>query len=227
MERGSEVRHEYYEGEVFAMVGASLSHNLIVTSFVKALSLKLDRGCLVCVNDMRIVDLDGCSPGWYLGKKAHKKGDTYGSQTTVFPDPASGPPSRRRWCGCRLGSPDHPAPGRGGHCCRGGVARSRGTGAAERRSSRAHTSAQRGAPSLLDGGRGVSEVRLEQPLSVLLPLGNRDLQRRDVLLRGRSCDGEVRRLTSAAAGTDNRRPCHPASDALAEPVVSSTGLVGL
>lgn len=54
LERGSEVRHEYYEGEVFAMVGASLSHNLIVTSLVKALSLQLDRGCLVCVNDMRV-----------------------------------------------------------------------------------------------------------------------------------------------------------------------------
>lgn len=54
MERVSEERHEYYDGEIFAMVGASLSHNLLVSALVKLLSTQLGTRCIVCVNDMRV-----------------------------------------------------------------------------------------------------------------------------------------------------------------------------
>jgi Uma2 family endonuclease len=30
MEKHSEIRHEYYDGEVFAMTGTSINHNRIV-----------------------------------------------------------------------------------------------------------------------------------------------------------------------------------------------------
>lgn len=55
MERTSEVRHEYYDGEVFAMVGASLNHNRILTNLVVLLHPQLrKRRCEICVNDMRV-----------------------------------------------------------------------------------------------------------------------------------------------------------------------------
>ncbi len=54
-ERRAEVKSEYHDGEVFAMSGASRAHNLIVTNFVRELSLRLrDRDCEVYPSDMRV-----------------------------------------------------------------------------------------------------------------------------------------------------------------------------
>ena len=55
MERASEVRHEFYDGETFAMVGASREHNLVASTLVGLLYAQL-RGsdCEVYVNDMRV-----------------------------------------------------------------------------------------------------------------------------------------------------------------------------
>jgi len=54
-ERASEAKHEYLAGEVFAMVGASWEHNLIVTNLVRELSGQLkDRPCRVYASDMRV-----------------------------------------------------------------------------------------------------------------------------------------------------------------------------
>ena len=54
-ERRAEIKSEYHDGEVFAMSGASRAHNLIVTNFVRELSLRLrDRDCEVYPSDMRV-----------------------------------------------------------------------------------------------------------------------------------------------------------------------------
>src|SRR5436305_6324366 len=54
-ERQSETRHEYLDGEVFAMSGASRRHNRIVLNVGKRLDSALeDRGCEVFVSDMRV-----------------------------------------------------------------------------------------------------------------------------------------------------------------------------
>ncbi len=55
MERASLEKHEYCDGEVFAMAGASWEHNLIVGNVVTALSNALRRTpCQVCPSDMRV-----------------------------------------------------------------------------------------------------------------------------------------------------------------------------
>ncbi len=55
LERNSAIRHEYYAGEIFAMVGASEAHNLIVTSTVFSLYGQLcARPCHIYSNDMRV-----------------------------------------------------------------------------------------------------------------------------------------------------------------------------
>jgi Uma2 family endonuclease len=55
LERASEQRSEYLDGEVFAMGGASEVHNLIVTNLVRDLATQLlDRPCRVYSNDMRV-----------------------------------------------------------------------------------------------------------------------------------------------------------------------------
>ena len=61
MERSAEYRSEYLNGEIFAMVGASQAHNLIVTNLVAELRQKLKkRPCKVFSNDMRVkVSLTG------------------------------------------------------------------------------------------------------------------------------------------------------------------------
>jgi len=54
-ERRAEVRHEYADGQVFAMVGASAEHNIIVANITAALVAQLkDRPCLVFANDMKV-----------------------------------------------------------------------------------------------------------------------------------------------------------------------------
>jgi Uma2 family endonuclease len=48
-------RHEYFDGEVFAMTGASWEHNLITSNLTRELSLALKRRpCFVLSNDMRV-----------------------------------------------------------------------------------------------------------------------------------------------------------------------------
>ena len=55
MERASLERHEYCDGEVFAMAGASWEHNLIVGNVVTALNNALRRRpCEVYPSDMRV-----------------------------------------------------------------------------------------------------------------------------------------------------------------------------
>jgi Uma2 family endonuclease len=55
IERESEVRHEYHAGEMFAMVGASRKHNLIVTSLTRRIDEQLDgKPCELYGTDMRV-----------------------------------------------------------------------------------------------------------------------------------------------------------------------------
>lgn len=55
IERKSETRHEYFDGEMFAMVGASKRHNLITANIIRILGNQLlDRPCNVYPGDMRV-----------------------------------------------------------------------------------------------------------------------------------------------------------------------------
>lgn len=55
IERKSEVKSEYWYGEMFAMAGASEAHNLLVTNVVRELSLQLKgKPCRVYPSDMRV-----------------------------------------------------------------------------------------------------------------------------------------------------------------------------
>lgn len=54
-ERGADTKHEYYAGAIYAMVGATEPHVLIVTNLVYALRSQLrDRPCKVYSNDLRL-----------------------------------------------------------------------------------------------------------------------------------------------------------------------------
>ncbi len=54
-ERESEIRHEYLDGELFAMAGASREHNLIGTNLVAALHAQVRKqGCELYANGMRV-----------------------------------------------------------------------------------------------------------------------------------------------------------------------------
>ncbi|MEZ6060073.1 MAG: Uma2 family endonuclease [Planctomycetaceae bacterium] len=55
MERASEIRHQYFDGEVFAMSGASRAHNLIVGNVSRAIGNQIvNRPCEVYQTDMRV-----------------------------------------------------------------------------------------------------------------------------------------------------------------------------
>ncbi|MFO1349602.1 MAG: Uma2 family endonuclease [Gammaproteobacteria bacterium] len=55
IERSAEQRHEYYQGEIFAMAGGSPAHNLIVANSVTSLTLQLKgRPCRAYASDMRV-----------------------------------------------------------------------------------------------------------------------------------------------------------------------------
>lgn len=55
MERESDARHELWNGEVFAMGGASYAHNLVKDTFARVLgNLVAERGCRVLTSDMRV-----------------------------------------------------------------------------------------------------------------------------------------------------------------------------
>ena len=54
-ERASEVKHDFYLGEIFAMAGASERHNLIVSNVIRELSTQLKKTpCRVYPGDMRL-----------------------------------------------------------------------------------------------------------------------------------------------------------------------------
>lgn len=54
-ERRSDAKHEFVNGALFAMAGASRWHNLIVTNVSRELSLQLKgKTCEVYPNDMRV-----------------------------------------------------------------------------------------------------------------------------------------------------------------------------
>jgi len=61
LERRSEARHEFLDGEIFAMTGASLQHNDIVWNVAGLLHSQLQgRPCRAAIGDMRIrVDATG------------------------------------------------------------------------------------------------------------------------------------------------------------------------
>ncbi|MDT7780697.1 MAG: hypothetical protein QOC99_3209 [Acidobacteriota bacterium] len=55
IERKSEIKHEYFGGEVFALVGASRRHNRITANLIRILGNQLlDRPCNVYPSDMRV-----------------------------------------------------------------------------------------------------------------------------------------------------------------------------
>jgi Uma2 family endonuclease len=54
-EREAETKSEFFDGEIFAMAGASRRHNLIVTNVARELSAQLrPRPCDIYANDMRV-----------------------------------------------------------------------------------------------------------------------------------------------------------------------------
>jgi Uma2 family endonuclease len=56
LERKSPIKHEYYDGEIFAMAGASREHNLIAGNFYAEIRAQLrHRPCEVYMSDMRVL----------------------------------------------------------------------------------------------------------------------------------------------------------------------------
>jgi Uma2 family endonuclease len=54
-ERNSEYRHEYIDGQIIAMTGASRKHNLIITNIVGLFYAQLkNKSCEVYSNDLRV-----------------------------------------------------------------------------------------------------------------------------------------------------------------------------
>ena len=54
-ERGSELRHEYFAGAIFAMTGASWNHNVICVNISTSLNVQIaDRDCTVTAGDLRL-----------------------------------------------------------------------------------------------------------------------------------------------------------------------------
>ncbi len=55
IERRSDIKHEYYQGEMFAMAGASRKHNIISSNIIRDLGNQLRQGpCRVFPSDMRV-----------------------------------------------------------------------------------------------------------------------------------------------------------------------------
>jgi Uma2 family endonuclease len=55
LEMATPEKHEYLDGEVFAMGGASAPHNLILTNIIRELSSQLKKKpCVVYPSDMRV-----------------------------------------------------------------------------------------------------------------------------------------------------------------------------
>ena len=55
LERSAEIKHEYFDGEIFAMTGASEPHNLITANVIRELGNGLkNTACRVYASDMRL-----------------------------------------------------------------------------------------------------------------------------------------------------------------------------
>ena len=55
IERKAEYKSEYFNGEMFAMAGARLAHNLLVANLVRELGQQMrSRPCLILPSDMRV-----------------------------------------------------------------------------------------------------------------------------------------------------------------------------
>lgn len=55
MERVGETKHEYVDGEIISMAGASPRHNLICSNLIAALAQRLkDKPCVVLTSDQRV-----------------------------------------------------------------------------------------------------------------------------------------------------------------------------
>jgi Uma2 family endonuclease len=55
LERQAEIKSEYWQGEVYALAGASRRHNLVAANLTAALNLQLkNRPCEAYVSDMRV-----------------------------------------------------------------------------------------------------------------------------------------------------------------------------
>ena len=52
--RDTEGKHEYYQGEVYAMAGASRKHNLLVKNLIVGLDTRVGDACNVYPSDMRV-----------------------------------------------------------------------------------------------------------------------------------------------------------------------------
>lgn len=53
-DRAADVKHILWDGEVFAMAGASLAHNLIVGNLLRQLGNRLPEGCRALPSDIRV-----------------------------------------------------------------------------------------------------------------------------------------------------------------------------
>lgn len=53
-DRDTDGKHEYYQGEVYAMSGASRQHNLLVSNLIRGLGNRLGDSCNVYPSDMRV-----------------------------------------------------------------------------------------------------------------------------------------------------------------------------
>lgn len=61
-ERVSDIKHEFFNGEIFAMAGATPQHNIIVTNVLTALSVTLrQRPCRTYASDLKVK----CPTGLY------------------------------------------------------------------------------------------------------------------------------------------------------------------
>ncbi|MVM37065.1 hypothetical protein GO730_04310 [Spirosoma sp. HMF3257] len=59
-EEKSEVRHEFYQGEVYAMAGGTVNHNLLIDNIKELLkSHTKSRGCRVFSENMKVDVLSG------------------------------------------------------------------------------------------------------------------------------------------------------------------------
>jgi Uma2 family endonuclease len=54
MEAGSSVRHEYLNGEIYAMAGGSPDHAVLAARLIRALGAQLRAGCQVFTSDLRV-----------------------------------------------------------------------------------------------------------------------------------------------------------------------------
>jgi Uma2 family endonuclease len=55
LEEQSEIRHEFYQGEIFAMAGTSIQHNLIVDNIKDEIKKKFQsQGCMVLTENVKL-----------------------------------------------------------------------------------------------------------------------------------------------------------------------------